>query len=166
MRRITVGMLIAALAFVAVALIQQLHRHRDLAAVQPYVAGGAVGLLGTPGGYGPLLAVPVLAAGSTSHVWFGWQIIAYLLMTVAEVMVSITGLEFAYTQAPARMKSTIMGFWLLTIALGNVLVVFLAGFETLPRVTFFWTFAVLCAIAGLLFGLRAYFYTPKDYPQE
>jgi POT family proton-dependent oligopeptide transporter len=101
-----------------------------------------------------------------AKVWFGWQIIPYLLVTVAEVLVSITGLEFAYTQAPARMKSTIMGFWLLTVALGNVLVTFLAGFEKLERVNFFWTFAGLSAAAGLLFGLRAYFYVQKDYTQE
>jgi POT family proton-dependent oligopeptide transporter len=100
------------------------------------------------------------------RVWFGWQVIPYLLMTVAEVLVSITGLEFAYTQAPARMKSTIMGFWLLSVSLGNVLVAFLAGFEDMPRVNFFWTFAGLCAAAGLLFSLRAYFYVQKDYAQE
>jgi len=105
-------------------------------------------------------------AADGPKVWFGWQIIPYLFMTVAEVMVSITGLEFAYTQAPARMKSTIMGFWLLTVALGNVLVAFLAGFEKLERVNFFWTFAGLSAVAGLLFALRAYFYVQKDYTQE
>jgi POT family proton-dependent oligopeptide transporter len=165
LRRITAGMFIAALSFVAVALIQR-WIDAEIRESAPHVAAGAVGLLSTPDGWGPLLATPVLAAGSKAHVWFGWQIIAYLLMTVAEVMVSITGLEFAYTQAPARMKSTIMGFWLLTVALGNVLVAFLAGFEQLERVTFFWTFAGLCAAAGLLFGLRAYFYVQKDYTQE
>jgi POT family proton-dependent oligopeptide transporter len=104
--------------------------------------------------------------GGLPRVWFGWQVIPYVFLTVAEVLVSVTGLEFAYTQAPARMKSTIMGFWLLTVTLGNVLVAFLAGFEKLERVNFFWTFAGLSAAAGLLFGLRAYFYVQKDYTQE
>jgi POT family proton-dependent oligopeptide transporter len=107
------------------------------------------------------------ARNDLPRVWFGWQVLPYLLMTVAEVLVSITGLEFAYTQAPARMKSTIMGFWLLTVALGNVLVAFVAdSFQDLARVNFFWTFAVLCTVAGLLFGLRSYFYVQKDYTQE
>jgi POT family proton-dependent oligopeptide transporter len=106
------------------------------------------------------------AAQGLPKVWFAWQIIPYLVITVAEVMVSITGLEFAYTQAPARMKSTVMGFWLLTVALGNVLVAFLAGFEKLARVDFFWTFAGLSFGAALLFGLRSYFYVQKDYTQE
>ena len=42
----------------------------------------------------------------------------YLILTIAEVLVSTTGLEFAYTQAAASMKSAIMGFFLLTTALG------------------------------------------------
>lgn len=53
------------------------------------------------------------------HPSVGWQLIAYALLTVAEVMVSITGLEFSYTQAPNKMKSVVMALWLLTVALGN-----------------------------------------------
>ncbi|MBY0229182.1 MAG: hypothetical protein K2W96_07895 [Gemmataceae bacterium] len=99
-------------------------------------------------------------------VGIAWQLIPYFLITLGEVLVSITALEFAYTQAPKKMKSTIMGFFLLTVSLGNVLVAFLAGFEKLPLDTFFWIFAGLMAGAGVLFGLRAYFYVPKDYAQE
>jgi POT family proton-dependent oligopeptide transporter len=44
------------------------------------------------------------------------------LLGAAEVLVSVTGLEFAYTQAPKSMKSTVMGFWLLSIALGEFLI--------------------------------------------
>jgi POT family proton-dependent oligopeptide transporter len=131
LRRITVGMLLAAAAFAVVALLQ----------------------------------ARIDSAGP-GQVWVGWQIIPYLIMTVAEVMVSITGLEFAYTQAPKRMKSTVMGFWLLTVSLGNVLVALLAGFKGMSPADFFWTFAGLMAGAGVLFGLRATFYVPRDYTQE
>jgi POT family proton-dependent oligopeptide transporter len=93
------------------------------------------------------------------------QLLPYLLITVSEVLVSITGLEFAYTQAPARMKSTIMGFWLLTVSLGNVIVTLLAGLADLPLVTFFWVFAGLMLLAGALFGLRAYFYKMQTFTQ-
>lgn len=47
---------------------------------------------------------------------------AYLIVTAAEVLVSTTGLEFAFREAAAEMKSTIMSFWLLTVAFGNLLV--------------------------------------------
>ena len=49
-----------------------------------------------------------------------WQLLAYVIITAAEVMVSITGLEFSYTQAPPQMKSFVMSLFLLTVSVGNV----------------------------------------------
>jgi len=103
--------------------------------------------------------------GPPTSVWFGWQMVAYVLITLGEVLVSITGLEFAYSQAPRRMKSTIMGFWLLTVSLGNVLVSIIARIA-LPLGKSFWLFAGLMAAAAVLFAVRARFYTPRDYVQE
>lgn len=57
-----------------------------------------------------------------------WQAIPYLILTTAEVLVSTTGLEFAYTQAAPTMKSTMMSFWLLTVAAGNGLVALITQF--------------------------------------
>jgi proton-dependent oligopeptide transporter, POT family len=45
----------------------------------------------------------------------GWQLPAYALITAAEIMVSITSLEFSYTQAPKRMKSIVMAAYLWSI---------------------------------------------------
>jgi POT family proton-dependent oligopeptide transporter len=61
-----------------------------------------------------------------------WQIIAYALLTVAEVMVSIVALEYAYTQAPRTMKSLVMCFYLLAVALGNLLVYGVNHFIQIP----------------------------------
>src|SRR5262249_45351359 len=112
-----------------------------------------------------LIQVRIDSAGS-GKVWFVWQIIPFILLTIGEVMVSITALEFAYTQAPKRMKSTIMSFLNLTVTLGNVLVALLAYFAGLTLVNFFWVFAGLMAAAGVLFAIRSLFYVQKDYPQE
>ena len=49
----------------------------------------------------------------------GWQIVAYIIITAAEIMVSIVGLEFAYTQAPKAMKSWIMALFWLSVWGGN-----------------------------------------------
>lgn len=49
-----------------------------------------------------------------------WHLLAYLILTAAEVLVSITCLEFSYTQAPPRMKSFIMALYLLSVSLGNL----------------------------------------------
>jgi POT family proton-dependent oligopeptide transporter len=109
------------------------------------------------------LAQQRIDAGERVHIWV--QLLAYLVLTASEVMVSVTGLEFAYTQAPRRMKSLIMGFWLLSVSLGNILVALLSRLEDLPRVRFFWTFAGLMLAAGVLFGVRAAFYRYKRHVQ-
>jgi POT family proton-dependent oligopeptide transporter len=49
-----------------------------------------------------------------------WQVLPYVLLTFGEVLVSATGLEFAYSQAPASMKGVIMAFWYLAITVGNL----------------------------------------------
>ena len=50
----------------------------------------------------------------------GWQLFAYLLLTAAEVMVSVTFLEFSYTEAPVALKSMVMAFYLMSVSLGNL----------------------------------------------
>src|SRR5690606_2136324 len=88
-----------------------------------------------------------------------WQVIQYLVMTTSEVLVSVTGLEFAYTQAPRSMKSTIMGFWLLCVTFGNVLVAFLSPMQTiLAQSDFFWVFTALMTGAAIVFAILAKLY--------
>lgn len=55
-----------------------------------------------------------------------WLIPQYIVITMAEVMFSVTGLEFAFTQAPSSMKSLLQAGWLLTVAFGNLIVVIVA----------------------------------------
>jgi POT family proton-dependent oligopeptide transporter len=87
-----------------------------------------------------------------------WQLLAYLILTSAEVMVSITCLEFAYTEAPKVMKSLVMAFFLLSVAAGNLFtgaVNFLIqnpdGSSRLAGAAYFWFFA------GLMLGTAALF---------
>ena len=49
-----------------------------------------------------------------------WQVLPYALLTFGEVLVSATGLEFAYSQAPLAMKGVIMSFWNLSTTIGNL----------------------------------------------
>lgn len=79
-----------------------------------------------------------------------WQILPYLVITASEVMVSVTGLEFAYTQAPKSMKSTLMSFWLLTVAVGNFLTAIVAKMNAFTGSGEFFFFATLMfAVSGL-----------------
>ena len=63
-----------------------------------------------------------------------WQVLAYALLTTAEVMVSIVGLEFAYTQAPRRMKSMIMSLYLFAVAFGNFFTAQVNNFIQIPEI--------------------------------
>jgi len=83
LRRIGAGLVLLALSFVVIALLQSR-----------------------------------IDAGGQPSIW--WQILAYAILAAAEVLVSITGLEYAYTQASKSMKSTMIAIWLLTTALGNL----------------------------------------------
>ncbi|HEY8432301.1 MAG TPA: MFS transporter [Sandaracinaceae bacterium] len=115
-------------------------------------------------GAAALLQQRIEAGGGDVHVL--WQVAQYLVMTTAEVLVSVTGLEFAYTQAPRSMKSTIMGFWLLCVTFGNVLVAFLAPMQTILELSeFFWVFTGLMTAAAIVFAILARFYKGKTYLQ-
>jgi POT family proton-dependent oligopeptide transporter len=59
-----------------------------------------------------------IGAGAQPNV--RWQLAAYVLLTAAEVLVSITCLEFSYTQAPRTMKSLVMSLFLASVSLGNL----------------------------------------------
>jgi proton-dependent oligopeptide transporter, POT family len=101
-----------------------------------------------------------------------WQILAYVVITAAEVMVSITALEFSYTQAPRRMKSMIMSLYLLSVSLGNI---FTAGVNAyiqnddgttrLEGADYYWFFTGAMAATAAIFIVVAYFYKPREYIQ-
>ena len=99
-----------------------------------------------------------------------WQVLPYALLTMGEVLVSATGLEFAYSQAPTSMKGTIMSFWMLSVTVGNLWVllsnaavrndtvtsqVAQTGLgETAFLMFFFAGFAMLAALAFALYARR------------
>jgi len=99
-----------------------------------------------------------------------WQVLPYALLTLGEVLVSATGLEFAYSQAPQSMKGALMSFWNLSVTVGNLWVLIVnaavknatvtdaiksAGFGvTAFQMFFFASFAFAAALAFGLYSLR------------
>ena len=67
-----------------------------------------------------MLAGAALMLDAGTPVSIAWQVVPYVLLTAGEVLVSATGLEFAYSQAPASMKGAIMSFWSLAVTIGNL----------------------------------------------
>ena len=136
LRRMSLGMFIAAFSYVLVALIQS-----------RIEANAQISVL--------------------------WQALPYIVLTTAEVLVSTTGLEFAFREAAPEMKSLVMSFWLLTIALGDLLVAGIteifssangqSGSVTTAR---FLLYAGLTFVVAILFSIVASRYRYRDKAAE
>ena len=110
-------------------------------------------------------------AGQTPHI--SWQFVAYMLITAAEVMISITCLEFSYTQSPRKMKSFVMALYLLSVSAGNLLTALVNrytrdadGNSTLQGADYYWFFTGAMAVAAVLFVGVAMSYRGRTYLQE
>ena len=124
-----------------------------------------------------VLTAPVAgAATDVANVGFkpniGWQFLAYLLLTAAEIMVSITSLEFAYTQAPRKMKSFIMGIYFLGVSLGNLFTSAVNkviqnedGSSKLEGASYYWFFTILMVITAVIFVFVAMRYKGQRFVQ-
>lgn len=110
-----------------------------------------------------------IALGAAPSIW--WQLLAYVFMTTAEILISITCLEFSYTQAPPRLKSLIMGLYLCSVSLGNL---FTAGVNwwmekspgALSGAGYYWFFVKCMAVTAVLFVFVAMFYKGRTYLQD
>jgi POT family proton-dependent oligopeptide transporter len=103
----------------------------------------------------------------------GWHFFAYIILTAAEIMISITCLEFSYTQATKNMKSFIMAVYLLSVALGNAftfVVNYLIenedGTRKLPGASYYWFFTIMMLITAFIFIPIAMRYKEKSYIQD
>ena len=112
-----------------------------------------------------------LAAGEKPSIW--WQVLAYALITAAEIMISITGLEFSYSQAPKRLKSFVMGLYLCSVTLGNVFVAVVNtmiqsedGTVTLSGAGYYWFFVKCMTVGAILFLPVMRMYKGQTYLQD
>lgn len=110
-------------------------------------------------------------AGLSPHI--SWQLLAYVVLTSAEVMISITCLEFSYTQAPAKMKSFIMAFFMMSIAIGNLFTsavnFFIEnedGSSKLAGADYYWFFTALMLVTATIFVFIARSYKERTCLQK
>lgn len=114
--------------------------------------------------------IDVAASGQAPSI--GWQFLAYLLLTAAEVMVSIVCLEFAYTQAPSSIKSFIMGIYFLGVSLGNGLTAIVNyviqnpdGTSKLDGASYYWFFTIAMFVTACAYVIWSQFYRGQTYIQ-
>jgi len=95
--------------------------------------------------------------GGTPSMW--WQVLAFLILSAAEVLVSITGLEYAYTHSPKSMKSTMSGIWFLVVSFGNLITALVNGLiedggwwaENLKGANYEWFFVAFISVFIIIF---------------
>ncbi|KAI6239741.1 Peptide transporter family 1 [Aphelenchoides fujianensis] len=88
-----------------------------------------------------------------------WQMPQIVVITAAEILFSITGFEFSYTQAPPSMKSVVGALWLLSIGIGDTcIVVFTLLFQDVNPAIVFFVYAALMFVVIVIFALMAAFY--------
>jgi POT family proton-dependent oligopeptide transporter len=113
----------------------------------------------------------MIDAGGKPSLW--WQMLAYVILTLGEVMVSITALEFSYTQAPNKMKSASWPRILFSVSLGNQFTAQVNRFIMDPatgpaddeRLQLLHVLRHLMGVATLIFAIVARFYRYKTYLQ-
>ncbi len=103
----------------------------------------------------------------------GWQFFAYIILTAGEILASIAVLEFSYTQAPKKIKTLVMGLYLLSISLGNVFSAAVNyfiqnadGSTKLPGASYYWFFAIAMLVTFALYIPVAMFFPVKEYIQD
>jgi len=129
-------------------------------------------------GFFVTVAAFLIPAGIEEHIALGhhpnigWQLLAYVVMTAAEVMVSITCLEFSYTQAPTQLKSLVMALFLLSVSLGNAFTSLVNrliekndGSLLLPGPTYYWFFAGVMFLVSVAFIFAARWYQEETHLQ-
>ncbi len=112
-----------------------------------------------------------IAKGASPSI--GWQFFAYVLLTAGEILASIPVLEFAYTQAPKKLKTFVMSLYLLAISLGNVFSALVNHFiqnadgsSKLPGASYYWFFAGAMLVTLVLYIPVAMLYPVKEHIQD
>nr|XP_018914464.1 PREDICTED: peptide transporter family 1-like isoform X1 [Bemisia tabaci] len=121
--------------------------------VQPPIevkSGGVYYLLIQKDGEKVSTQINTLTRPATLHM--AWLLPQIIIITASEILFSITGLEFSYSQAPKSMKSLISSVWLLTVAFGNVFVVIISEAKFFDRRVYeFLLYTVLMVLDMLIF---------------
>ena len=111
----------------------------------------ALGLLFAGLGFALLVPAAKIAQGQGVLVSPWWLIGVYFLHTIGELCLSPVGLSIVTKLAPARIVGAMMGLWFLSIAVGNKMAGWVAGFfERLPLPQLFGVVALTTFVAAVI----------------
>lgn len=89
-----------------------------------------------------------------NNITVAWQIPSYFFLAISEIFASITGIEYAFTQAPASMKSIVMSLFHFTSAISNLLMFTLIPVTVNPKLLWMYmSLGIMALVVGILFFL-------------
>lgn len=100
---------------------------------EPFKSGGVYSVVGSHIMHDNKPKINIITVTPPNSLHMAWMLPQYIIITMAEVMFSVTGLQFAFTQAPLSMKSIVTAGWLLSTAVGNIIVVIITGVRPFER---------------------------------
>ncbi|KJX99269.1 MFS peptide transporter Ptr2 like protein [Zymoseptoria brevis] len=145
--RITIGFFLASLCLAYAAIVQHII----------YSSGPCYG---NPGG------CPAGMDGNKklpNNVHIAVQTPAYMFIGVAEIFISVTGLEYAYTKAPPSMKSFVQSLYLFTNAIGSALSEALVPATGDPAIMYMYTgVSIAAALTAVIFWFTFHHYDREE----
>ncbi|KAJ3662813.1 hypothetical protein Zmor_007139 [Zophobas morio] len=100
----------------------------------------------------------------SNNVHILWQVPQYLIITGAEILFSITGLEFSYSQAPPSMKSVLTSAFLLTSAVGNIIIIIIESIKIFDRMSYDFLLYVGLMVADMI--IFTFIASRYKYPEK
>jgi len=102
------------------------------------------------------------------------QLPLYIMQTSAEVLISITGLDYVYSEAPVKLKSVLSSLWLLMVSLGQIPTLIITSIPDLNthEIKKFNLLTIMVALMVPVMMLTAWLYKPvvrkkeEDYNEE
>lgn len=89
--------------------------------------GRVTTLLVTPNRNGSMYLFNEVELTPPNTVHMFWMLPQYALLAMGEAILGVTGMLFAYSEAPDSMKTVLQACWLLTISMGNLIDVVVVG---------------------------------------
>lgn len=94
--------------------------------------------------------------------WY-WQFLAYMVVTIAEIFLSVTTLELLYTESPIHLKAICQSMYQLSVVIGSAIVMLITYFfSSYSRKQQFYIYGFMSFGAALSFVVQAKNYTYAD----
>ncbi|CAD5216998.1 unnamed protein product [Bursaphelenchus xylophilus] len=111
--------------------------------------------------------VTVFQSVPDNNVSIMWQVPQIIVMSIGEILIAVTGLEFSYQEAAPSMKSVVSSLFLLTNAIGDLLLIGITKISfSRNMAVYFFLFCGLMTVTMVVFTLLSIFYYEYKKDEE